>query len=1150
MSTGPKRIGKYELQERLGRGGMGEVWKALDTQLQRHVAIKLIRAELQSDPHFIMRFQREAQVVASLHHPNIIKIFDFQTSQSPEMDNTIYMVMDYVEGQTLREYIRSTARIGKFPSAADIVHLFVPISMAIDYAHNKGMIHRDIKPANILLDKRLSNAKLRPGSDNSIGEPILTDFGIAKLAGSATNTLLSWWLGTPPYSSPEQARGLPGNNYSDLYALGIILYEMCTGVLPFNGDNPAAILMQHIHATPTPPALINPNIPPALTMVILRSIAKDPADRFPNATSMAMALCEALDMPISENLRQAVQSLEGFDEPTERTPRKSSQPMMAISPETVQSSLTPSLPSVPPGGGQTISPVVSVPGVPPIVPPVSNTPVLSSSPLPMQSISRSFTQGTVGGENLEQHMERLHQPMEERDVLLYASQVLEILDACGRQTPPIVHGAIQPTNILIGTRDRRAHLVGFGTVLQDRTRDTQERLMQSPQFLGYIPPEQLRGDPDPRSDLYALAATMHYLLTKRNPRNYPPFVYPPVRTLNPQLSPDVESVLTHALINDITLRYQSAAEMKRAIDTILLRYYGIPSQPFPEPQTIRLTPTNEQSSPNQLAHISAKPLRPVWPQWFRAKQGEKRIYKVLLAVLAILVIAGGLSWFLLTYRGTPSHEQTKTVAQTPTLVPPTDIGVIKAPDGEYIGISDGTFAFDTQRPGGDLKTQAAKYLKAKDFGSADSLWQQAAMKDTNDAETLIYMENRYILDAGDPYITIVVGTTLSGNPNSIAVGREATQAAYVAQKEYNMASMLPGHTKVRLLIANSGGVATYTTTVAQQIAQLAQKDKTIVGVMGWTSTATTLNAIGVLSPAKIPMMANSGADVLTGRSSYFFRVVLPASIQGRIGATYAEQSLNAKTAAVFVDEKNNFVLGLANGFTKRFTDDGNTIVATENYTVGQSKPLPSLLQDALSKHPDLIYFAGYPGDMEGILSNLQPSDPIVLGGSSLYQLGGYSQAARQGLGHLRFTAYSYPDQWDILGLADQKPAFFADYKADFDPNYVHHDDPYGYNRPDGTTMELYDAISVLLYGCSIALADKSTITGSDLQHALTQVTGNQAFQGVTSQISFGSDSNPTDRAILLICVYQGQFLKMDGIYGRFLVGEADRAQIFTPSACS
>jgi ABC-type branched-subunit amino acid transport system substrate-binding protein len=320
--------------------------------------------------------------------------------------------------------------------------------------------------------------------------------------------------------------------------------------------------------------------------------------------------------------------------------------------------------------------------------------------------------------------------------------------------------------------------------------------------------------------------------------------------------------------------------------------------------------------------------------------------------------------------------------------------------------------------------------------------------------------------------------------------------------------------------------------------------------MGWTFTAQTLNAIGVLSAAKIPMVTNSGADVLTGRSPYFFRVALPASNQGAIGAIYAEQSLHARTAAVFVDEKNNFALGLANGFTNRFRGDGNTIVATENYTVGKSETLSPLLQDALSKHPDVIYFAGYPGDMEGILSNLQPSDPIVLGGSSLYQLEAYSTETRKGLEHVRFTAYSYPDEWEVLGLTAQKPAFFTDYKLAYDPHSLHLGSPYGYDRPDGTTLEMYDAISVLLYGCSIALTEKPTITGSDLQRALTHVTGNQAFQGVTSQISFGPDSNPVDRAIIIICVSQGKFFKMDGIYGRFLVGEPYRAQLFTPSACS
>ncbi len=1159
MSTGPRHIGKYELQECLGRGGMGEVWKAFDTQLLRYVAFKLIRAELQSDAHFIMRFQREAQAIASLHHPNIVKIFDFQIPQSLESDNTIYMVMDYIEGPTLSQYIRSIARINKLLSADDIIRLFVPISMAIDYAHHKGMIHRDIKPANIQLDNRLTNTRPHSDSHNLVGEPILTDFGIAKLLGSATITLNGWWLGTPRYTAPEQFRGFPGNKSSDLYSLGIILYEVCTGVLPFDGDSPGAILMQHINAEPTSPALINPHLSPALTAVILRSIAKDPADRFPNAASMSIALCEALDMPVSEGLRQAAQFTETIDRPSELGQRQPSHPISAISPGSWQASPVQSLSSLP----SNITPIVNVSGASPIGHSTGNTPAILLPCLQMQGGPSSFTQQRiVEGEDLGRYIERLKQPMEERDVLLYASQILDILNNIGRRTPPIVYGGIQPGNILIGSRDKQAHLVGFETVLKDGTRNTQEKLTPFLGFPGYAPPEQLQGYADPRSDLYALAATMHHLLTNRNPRNHPPFVYPSVRLLNPRLSSKIEGVLTHALMIDITQRYQSAAEMKHDIDGILQRYYNTPDdisndrQRTPAPigvvdaRTAASVPTinlsasmQRQSSYHQPLNIYAGTLQSVSQQRHRGN----RMGNVILVMLIILLTTAGLSLFQLFPR---NGQKMGSIHKTPTATLPNGIGVTRAPDGEYIGVSDGTFAFDRQRRDSNLKTQAAEQLSTNNFGSADSLWQQAITEDTNDAETLIYMEDRRILDSGNPYITIVLGTTLSGDTNSIAVGREATEAAYVAQKEYNTASKLPGGMKVRLLIANSGKVSTYVTAVARQIVKLVQKDKTIVAVMGWTSTATTLNAIGVLSSAKIPMVANSGADVLTGRSSYFFRVVPPASVAGRIGAVYAEQTLHARKAAVFVDVKNNFVLGLANGFTNRFTSDGNTIVATENYTVGASGTLSVLLQDALSQHPDVIYFAGYPGDMGGILAHLQPSDPRVLGGSSLYQLGGYPAAAQRGLGHLRFTAYSYPDEWNILEPGAKKRPFFADYKADYDPNNQHSASPYGFDRPDGTTMELYDAISVLLYGCGIALTAKPTIIGSDIQHALTQVTGKQAFQGVTSQISFGSDSNPIDRAVVIICVDKGRFFKMDGMYGKFMIGEADRAQVFTPSACS
>jgi serine/threonine protein kinase len=317
MSTSPRLLGKYELRQRLGRGGMAEVWKAFDPQLQRFVAIKIMHADLQNDPDFMNRFLREARVVASLHHPNIVQIHDFQISRPPESDSTIaYMVMDYIEGQTLAEYIRETSSKGKFPTPGEIVRLFTSISRAVDYAHQHGMIHRDIKPANILLDKRLSVALEGTNRASTAGEPVLTDFGIAKLMGTSTGTMSGSWIGTPLYISPEQVQGYPGNERSDIYSLGVILYEICTGVRPFQGSNPSSIMMQHINATPTSPALINPNMPPVLAMVIMRCLAKDPAARFPSASMMTAAIAEAFNLPIPQGLSVPVFTGDTMDEAT------------------------------------------------------------------------------------------------------------------------------------------------------------------------------------------------------------------------------------------------------------------------------------------------------------------------------------------------------------------------------------------------------------------------------------------------------------------------------------------------------------------------------------------------------------------------------------------------------------------------------------------------------------------------------------------------------------------------------------------------------------------------------------------------------------------------------------------------------------------
>ena len=326
MSDMPRRMGKYELQERLGRGGMAEVWKARDTRLRRPVAIKFLHADLAADPDFVARFLREAQLIAALRHPNIVQVFDFhltehpgsdtsaapaQTSASPQStDATAYMVMEYVQGQTLAQYLGETSHKGRFPSFEALVRLFTPVTLAVDYAHQQGTIHRDIKPANILLDQTRT-------ARNPMGEPILSDFGLARLLSGATQTVAGIVMGTPLYMAPEQVQNMTTTSRSDLYSLGVVLYEALTGTAPFHGDSPSSVMMQHVTATPAAPDSVNPQLPPEVTPVLLKSLAKDPAERFSSASAMTLALCDALGVVAPEDLRAAVAAQHAPDSSSE-----------------------------------------------------------------------------------------------------------------------------------------------------------------------------------------------------------------------------------------------------------------------------------------------------------------------------------------------------------------------------------------------------------------------------------------------------------------------------------------------------------------------------------------------------------------------------------------------------------------------------------------------------------------------------------------------------------------------------------------------------------------------------------------------------------------------------------------------------------------
>jgi eukaryotic-like serine/threonine-protein kinase len=371
MNTNSRRIGQYELQEQLGSGNVSEVWKAFDVQLQRYVAIKLLHANLQEDSNFVARFEREARLIASLYHPNIVRVHDFQLASEDTDGTTAYMVMEYVEGQTLADYIESTSKVGNIPHPTVIVQFFASICLAVHYAHENGMIHRDLKPANILLDTRNK-------TNNPVGEPILTDFGVAKLLGVAAGTFTNTQVGTPLYISPEQANGYAGNEHSDIYSLGVILYEIATGKPPFQGEDPVAIMKQHLNAAPPAPRLVNPNIPLALEAVILRCLAKDPGARFPDALALAVAVAEALDLPVPERLSTPTAPPEVIDMPTYLTP-----PPASIAPSSPNAQMD----------------VVSRPTHMMSPPPNVVTPPLSSSPVYPSAQSNP---SVPSGANLEQ----------------------------------------------------------------------------------------------------------------------------------------------------------------------------------------------------------------------------------------------------------------------------------------------------------------------------------------------------------------------------------------------------------------------------------------------------------------------------------------------------------------------------------------------------------------------------------------------------------------------------------------------------------------------------------------------------------------------------------------------------------------------------
>jgi serine/threonine protein kinase len=295
-------LGPYEVVEQIGVGGMATVYKAYHAKLDRDVAVKVLHQSLTPEPNFLARFQREAQIIARLEHPNIVTVYDYS-----DIEGSPYLVMRFVEGRTLEQILQDGPL-----ALPEIMRIMHAVGDALAYAHEHGVLHRDVKPSNIIIDAR--------------GVPYLTDFGLARLVRGGSSTLSQGTIiGTPHYISPEQGLGQSElDARTDVYSFGVVLYELVVGRVPYTGDTPFSVVHDHIY-TPLPlPREVNPDVPPQVESVLVKALAKDPASRYQTVTDLVQAFEAVVNAAGPDRVRPARAAV-----PSEPQPTVDTEPMEA-----------------------------------------------------------------------------------------------------------------------------------------------------------------------------------------------------------------------------------------------------------------------------------------------------------------------------------------------------------------------------------------------------------------------------------------------------------------------------------------------------------------------------------------------------------------------------------------------------------------------------------------------------------------------------------------------------------------------------------------------------------------------------------------------------------------------------------------------------
>ncbi|MCC6905184.1 MAG: serine/threonine protein kinase, partial [Anaerolineae bacterium] len=353
-----KTLGNYQIVRLLGKGGMAAVYLGFQPSMNRNVAIKVMAQQFKGETAFIQRFKNEARVIAQLEHAHILPVYDFG-----EENGVLYIVMRYLSAGTLEDRI---SREGMAP--AEVQEYLSQLAPALDYAHSRGVIHRDLKPANVMIDSQ--------------GSLFLTDFGIAKsLEDDQKLTATDSVVGTPTYMSPEQGLGEKIDSRSDIYSLGVILYEMLTGQVPFTADNPMAVMLKHINEVVPAPSSINPKLTPAIDRVVLKALAKNHDERYATCVELANALKEALSgkAPAATSETEQIAAAPG-------RPGSETMPSPVAVPGATTTAVAGQAAAVTSAGGAAAIPGAAIPGA--VIAPPPAAPVTTTIPVSLNALSK------------------------------------------------------------------------------------------------------------------------------------------------------------------------------------------------------------------------------------------------------------------------------------------------------------------------------------------------------------------------------------------------------------------------------------------------------------------------------------------------------------------------------------------------------------------------------------------------------------------------------------------------------------------------------------------------------------------------------------------------------------------------------------------